>query len=155
MSAHSLASKSNGDPGDRVASRLTGLVVVCFALLLWFVVIPWQVDPASSGWMRPRTLPGICAVGLSLSGAICLLWPTGKTSLHAAQLGRIAFLLALVSVAVWLMARFGFVAAMTTLALALVLFIGERRWVWAAATIVIVPGFLYLSVVELLGRSLP
>ena len=38
------------------ANRLSGLVFVGFGLLLFTVVIPWQVETVAYGWLKPRTL---------------------------------------------------------------------------------------------------
>jgi putative tricarboxylic transport membrane protein len=141
--------------GDRLAARLAGLAVAGFGAALWLWIIPWQVDAVDYGWMRPRTLPTICAVGLLVAGLALAAFPAGATDLSPRRSLKAAALLALMGVAVWAMDRWGFLVAAPFLAAILVAILRERRWPWILAAIAAVPGLIWLAVVPLLGRGLP
>jgi len=140
---------------DRLAARLAGFAVAVLAAALWWWIIPWQVDAADDGWMRPRTLPLICAAGLMLAGLALAAFPAGAADLAPRRSLKAAGLLALLFATVWAMDRWGFVVAAPLLAAILVAILGERRWPWILAAVVGVPGLIWLAVVPLLGRGLP
>lgn len=149
-----MSAPSSGG-SDRTANRAAGLALVGFAALLWFLVIPAQVDTASYGWMRPRTLPSICAVALGLFGAVIAAWPLGAVDLAPGRTLRVATLLGLSGLALWAMGRFGFPWTAPVFAAALVAVLGERRWPWILAAVAVVPAAIWLVVVAALGRTLP
>ncbi|MDF0603439.1 tripartite tricarboxylate transporter TctB family protein [Psychromarinibacter sp. C21-152] len=155
MSEASSGSRQAPGPGDRALTRGAGFAVLAFAAVLWVWIIPWQVDASGTGWMRPRTLPLICAAGLGIGGALLAVVPAGLTDLRPRAHLKAAGLLVIAAVAVWAMARWGFLWVAPVLAAALVAILRERRPLWIAATVIGVPGAIWLAVVELLGRSLP
>jgi putative tricarboxylic transport membrane protein len=143
--------RAAGGPGDRIA----GAVVLALALLLWVVVIPDQIDAVAYGWMRPQTLPSICAAALGLLGALLLLTGGRPMAVDAGQAARLAALLGLLAAAVWAMARTGFVWVAPPLAAVLVVLLGERRWPWALAAVAGAPAAIWIVVAVLLNRPLP
>lgn len=153
MSGPSLAARST--PSDRTVNRITGLAVASFAAAMWVWIIPWQVDSASYGWMRPRTLPSICVVGLGAAGLLVMLFPGGATDIAPRRHLKAAGLLALAAAALWAMGRWGFIWTAPVLAALLVATLRERRPVWIAATVLAVPLGIWLAVEQLLGRTLP
>ena len=156
MSQRSLASDETSGPGaTRAANRIAGLVVTAFALVLWFLVIPDQVDKADYGWMRPRTLPMICAVSLGLLGLILAVFPHGAVDLSPRKSARVAVLALISAIAVWSMGRFGFVIVAPILAAVLLVYLNERRWPCWLGAVVGVPVVIWVVVTQLLGRGLP
>ena len=154
MSAPS--SESDAAPGGaRAANRLAGLAVAGFAALLWFVVIPAEVDSAGYGWMRPRTLPLVCAGALGLFGLLLAAFPGGKVDLAPRRSLRVAGLFALSAAALWAMGQWGFPVTAPALAAALALFLRETRWPWIVAAVACVPATIWLIVTVVLGRNLP
>ncbi len=142
-------------PSDRTVTRITGLAVAGFAAAMWVWIIPWQVDSASYGWMRPRTLPSICVAGLGAAGLLLVMFPGGATDIAPRKHLKAAGLLVLAAAALWAMGRWGFVWTAPVLAAALVVALRERRPVWIAATVITVPLGIWLAVEQLLGRNLP
>ena len=144
-----------GGPGDpRAANRIAGLAVLGFALALWLWLIPWQVDAADYGWLRPRTLPMICAVGLGIGGLGLALFPAGRVELAPVRSLRVAGLLVLAGITVWAIGRWGFLRAAPVFALVLVAVLRERRWPWILASVALIPAFIW-SAAQFLGRPLP
>lgn len=137
------------------SDRYLGIGVLGFALALYFILIPWQVETADYGWLKPRTLPRIIAVGLGLCGIALLLAPPGDS--HPGRLHWLrAALFAGVLIAGLIGMRFvGFVYAAPPLALALMWLAHERRWHWLALGAVGMPALIWLVVAVLLERPLP
>jgi len=157
MSASSSGSDDTGgrSPAALLPARVVGLGVVAFAAALWFWLIPWQVETAGSGFVRPRTLPQICAVGIGLCGLLLLAFPGGAPEVNLRQNLRGTFVLAVCGMTVWVMGHWGFLATTPVLALVLAAALGERRLPWLLATVVVLPLTIWLVVEPLLGRTLP
>lgn len=150
MWVSSLASERTGKTSDRVI----GAVVLCLALALWAIVIPDQVDRASYGWMRPRTMPSICAAVIGALGLLLIVFPKGAEPPDWPAVGRIACVALIALAAAWLIARLGFIYAASPVALALALLTGERRWSWLVMAAALVPLIIW-GTVTILGRPLP
>jgi putative tricarboxylic transport membrane protein len=136
-------------------NRAAGLISVLAGLaLLWFI-IPAQVEAFDEGWVNPDTLPTFVSYILILAGAVQTVLPGGETAFDLRQSLRTALLLLIVTAAVWLMSRFGFVYVAPGLALVVMLFIGERRPVWLLSGIIAAPALIWLIVEQLLERPLP
>ena len=153
MSERSSAS----DPRlSRLGDRLSGAVVVLFALLLWLVIIPDQVDEASYGWMRPRTLPLVATTAMGLFGALLIIFAAPKPVPTSGLPGlRTAAVVAVVAIAIGATGLFGFLIVSPALALVASLLCGERRWPWLLAGVAVVPSTIWLIVSVLLSRPLP
>ena len=102
-------------------------------MLLYAVVIPWQVETVEYGWLRPRTLPRILAVIMGLGGVILLLRPGVQRLPDGLLWARAALFAGVLIVSLALMWQFGFVWVAPGMALAIMLLAGERRWFWLAA----------------------
>ncbi|WP_233270312.1 tripartite tricarboxylate transporter TctB family protein [Chachezhania sediminis] len=138
------------------AGRLVGLAVLCLAGLLWFGLIPAQIEFYDQGFMRPQTLPLICAGGIGICGALLVLFPGGQMGRSdPREVLRGAGVLALCSLAVWAMGYWGFLIVAPVLALILALGLGERRLFWLAIATLALPLAIWLVVEPLLGRALP
>ncbi len=136
--------------------RISGALVMAFALGLWVFVIPDQVDAADYGWMRPRTLPQILAVTLLVLGALLVLLPSrDRDATAAGPAVPVAIGAGLAGGGVLAMGLWGFALAAPALALAAAVFAGERRWPWLLATGIAVPAAIWALVTVFLGRPLP
>lgn len=156
MSAHSSESDAASKPAQsRLINRAAALGLMAFAALLIFWIIPNQVDTASYGWMKPRTLPYICGVMIGSLSLLLLIFPQGQTSLNPPETIRAFCVLAALGLALWAMAWVGFLWVAPVLALGLILALGERRPLWIAATVLVIPGLIWFVVEWLLGRALP
>lgn len=148
-----------GQPGprmsERAVNRLSGLGVAVFGLLLMVWLIPVHVEEASYGWLRPQTLPQICAVALIGLGLWLAARPGGTVEIDGAEAALCALVAVLSACALWAMGRFGFLVTAPAYAALLVAIIGERRWYWALAGIFGAPAIIWLVVRVLLERPLP
>jgi len=137
-------------------NRLSGLAVAIFGLLLLFVIIPANTEIVDDyGWIRPQTLPDACAVLLIVFGALQAALPSGEIRMRPRETVRALLFAAVAGVALWGMAKFGFLLAAPVLALAVMLLVGERRPGWLAAGAVALPAVIWTAVVVLLERTLP
>jgi len=140
---------------QRTINRLSGLAFAGFgaALLLW--IIPAHTETASYGWLKPDTLPKICAWGLAGLGLLQALMPRGEVSLDGYEFAMVAVVAALSAVTIWGIGQFGFLVTGPIFAAVLVWLIGERRPIWIAAAILGAPALTWVVVDLLLGRPLP
>ena len=123
------------------ANRISGLVVLLFALALYFLIIPAHTETVGSGWLKPDTLPLVAACALGFLGLAQIYRARGDTSIGTTALA--------------LMSLFGFViGGIPAIALFMALS-GERRALLIGATSLAVPVMIWFFIVELLGRSLP
>lgn len=137
------------------ADRLSGLFFVAFGVLLYLVIIPWQVETVDYGWLKPRTLPRILAVILGLCGVVLALRPPGDTAHRDTRWARAAVFACVLILSLGLMAQLGFVFVAPAMALAIMVLSGERRPKWLALGVVGMPLLIWLVVAQLLERPLP
>lgn len=137
-------------------NRGSGLAITLAGLALLLFVIPDQVEVVDYGWVRPETVPNAMAVALIGLGLIQAVLPTGGTSpWRMSPALRALGYLAVTALAVWAMGRFGFVAVAPVMVLVLMLLIGERRPFWLGLGVLAMPAVIWLTVTQLLDRTLP
>ncbi|MDA0961753.1 MAG: tripartite tricarboxylate transporter TctB family protein [Proteobacteria bacterium] len=134
--------------------RITGAALIILGGLLIWWIIPWQAEAVGYGWLRPRTLPYIIAVGLLLCGAWMMLRPVAE-ALPAANWPRAALYAGILVAGLALMSRFGFLWVGPPMALVLMLIAGERRPLWLTAGAAGTPAAIWVYVAVLLERPLP
>ncbi len=135
--------------------RWTGLFFIAFGVLLYAVIIPWQVETADYGWLRPRTLPRIVAAIIVICGVVLAVKPAADARPGAFHWGRAALFAGLLGLGLWAMSWFGFVIVAPPLALALMWLAFERRPLWLALGAVGMPALIWLVVAVFLERPLP
>lgn len=138
-----------------IANRISGLAVALFGLVLITWIIPANTETVERGWMRPQTIPDTCAVLLIALGVIHAVFPTGKVIMRPKETLRAIGYAIVALLALWAMDRFGFLIAAPVFALVIMLLVGEKRPVWLAAGAVALPITIWVTVVVLLGRTLP
>lgn len=139
----------------QTADRVGGLLFIAFGALLYFIIIPSQVEVVDSGWVLPESVPNFVAISLAVLG-ICLIWkptpvPIGEWKSHP----RALLFFSLICGGVALMGWFGFTVIAPILALAIMWFMGERRPLWLLIGVVALPFTIWLLVVPILDRVLP
>jgi len=135
-------------------NRISGLVVAVFGIILLFWIIPRHTEPVDYGWLRPATLPNVTAIVVIISSIIHILFPSGKAEFDG-QLAMRAGLFFMISLAgLFLMHHAGFLIAAPLLVTVLMLLVGERRPLWLATGIVLVPLGIWSAIELLLKRSL-
>ena len=138
-----------------IANRLSGLLVALFGLALMVWIIPAHTETVEQGWMRPQTIPDICAVLLIALGLLHAVLPTGVVILRPKETLRVLMFAFAAGIGLWAMDQFGFLLAAPVLALIVMLLVGERRPVWLGAGAVALPVAIWFAVVVLLERTLP
>ncbi len=135
-------------------NRISGLVVAVFGIILLFWIIPRHTEAVDYGWLRPATLPNVTAIVVIISSIIHIIFPSGKAEFDG-QLAMRAGLFFMISLAgLFLMHHVGFLIAAPLLVTVLMLLVGERRPLWLATGIVLVPLGIWSTIELLLKRSL-
>jgi putative tricarboxylic transport membrane protein len=135
-------------------NRLSGLVVAVFGIILLFWIIPRHTEAVDYGWLRPATLPNVTAIVVIISSIIHVIFPSGMAEFDG-QLAMRAGLFFMISLAgLFLMHHVGFLIAAPLLVTVLMLLVGERRPLWLATGIVLVPLGIWSAIELLLKRSL-
>ncbi|MEP4196104.1 MAG: tripartite tricarboxylate transporter TctB family protein [Aliishimia sp.] len=140
---------------DNLSDRLCGLFFVAFGLVLFFYLIPTQVETVDFGSIRPKTMPQVLSVILIVSGAMLMLKPADGTDLQPLPWGKTSVIVAVLVAGLFAMSRVGFEFAAAPLALVLMLVMGERRPLWLGIGTLGMPALIWFAVTILLERPLP
>lgn len=138
-----------------MTDRLCGLFFVLFGLMLFFYLIPTQIEPVDYGAIRPKTMPQILAVIIAVFGFILMVKPADGSNLQPMPWGRSSLIVAVLSGGLWLISLFGFIFVAPFLALVLMVIMGERRPLWLGLGVVGMPALIWFAVTILLERPLP
>ncbi|MGI3169860.1 tripartite tricarboxylate transporter TctB family protein [Pseudooceanicola sp. C21-150M6] len=143
--------RSAGHPANRIA----GLAVAALggALLLW--IIPANTDSTGSGWLRPDTIPTICAWAFVLLGLVQCARPRGDLQPVGDDIVIVVAAATASVIALWAMGRVGFLPVAPVFAGVLVALFRERRPACIAGAVLGAPAVTYLVVRVLLDRPLP
>ena len=136
-------------------NRISGFSVIIFGLVLIFFIFPDQIEFGDYGWVKPQTLPNICAFILLILGLIQTIFPTGKIKF---EINNLIFsgVFAITSIlGVVGFHYLGFIFAAPLFSLVIMLLIGERRIMWLIIGVVVLPMFIWFLVEYLLERGLP
>jgi putative tricarboxylic transport membrane protein len=136
-------------------NRLSGLVSVFIGMILMFWIIPNQTETVDEGWLRPATLPMITAVIVMVAGLVQSIFPKGTVQFEWRPSTKALLYLVMGIGGLWLMHGIGFIMAAPVLMLALMLKVGERRWIWLFSGVVLLPALIWFCVDFLLKRPLP
>lgn len=140
---------------DNPTDRLCGLFFVLFGLMLFFYLIPTQIETVDYGAIRPKTMPQILSVIMGVFGAILMLRPSDGTDLQQVPWLKSARIVAILVAGLMLIAQFGFVYIAAPLSLALMRIMGERRPLWLGLGVLGMPALIWFAVTVLLERPLP
>ncbi len=135
--------------------RLSGLFFALFGLMLFFYLIPTQVETVDYGAIRPKTLPQILAVIIGVFGAVLMLRPADGSDLQRMPWAKSTGIVFILCVGLWLISHFGFEFIAAPLALILMLVMGERRPLWLGLGVLAMPALIWFVVTILLQRPLP
>lgn len=140
---------------DRLANRVSGLACAAFGAALLFWIIPTATEEVSYGWVRPQTVPTAMAWVILIGGLGIALRPEDGIAPDGPAFARAALLFALVALGCVAIDWTGFVVVAPVLALAVMLWMGMRSWLWLAIGAFGVPFVTWLAAEVLLGRPLP
>lgn len=136
--------------------RILGAVAFLFGLALFFLVIPANVRSAPGSLSDPRLFPNIAAMMFVGLGMLQLLFSRERVELPPMREPLRVTILALVTiVAVFLMEWVGFVIVAPLLMAVLMLFLRERRPVWVAIVVFLLPAAIWFSFHVVLRTPLP
>lgn len=137
------------------ADRVSGAFFLLFGLAMYFLVIPNQVETVDGGNLAPKTMPNIISVIIAVCGAVLVLKPTPQKMRDPRQMALTGVYVALLAAGIYAMSLFGFEYVAPVLAFVLMWLIGERRPLWLAGGVVIMPATIWFIVTHALGRALP
>ncbi len=135
-------------------NRISGVVVAVFGIILFFWIIPRHTETVDYGWLRPATLPNVTAVIVIVASIIHALFPSGKAEFDGLLAMRAGLFFVISLAGLFLMHHVGFLIAAPLLIMVLMLLIGERRPLWLATGVVLVPLGIWSAIELLLKRSL-
>ncbi len=136
-------------------SRASGLVCIIAGLVLYFLIIPAQIEVGEPALILPDTLPNAMALAMAFAG-ILILFESGED--HKADfrlLLRTFLFLAVLVVAFFLINQIGLLWTAPIMGGVIMILAHERRPVWILVGTVLVPFFMWLLFEVLLGRVLP
>lgn len=137
------------------ADRASGLGVFVLGLMLYFVVIPGQIETVDEGWMRPNSLPNVLALVLMACGLLLQLRATAHRIENPRKMAMAALYFVVLALGLAAISLVGFTLSAPILAAAVMLLMGERRPIWLGFGIIGTPFVIWLVVEQALGRVLP
>jgi putative tricarboxylic transport membrane protein len=137
------------------ADRASGLGVFVLGLMLYFVVIPEQIETVDEGWMRPNSLPNVLALVLMGCGLLLQLRATAHRIENPREMAMAALYFVVLALGLAAISLLGFTYAAPILAAAVMLLMGERRPIWLGLGIFGTPLVIWLVVEQAPGRVLP
>ncbi|MEP1765493.1 MAG: hypothetical protein ABJJ53_02390 [Sulfitobacter sp.] len=134
--------------------RLQSALLVLGMLIVYFFVMPGQVDLVEDARIVPRTVPSIAIGIIALAGVVQFLTSKAVIDIDVLLCVRAAICTAFVIACVAGMERFGFEYVAPILALGVMLGIGERRPHWLFIGVFVIPIGVWLLVERVLDRIL-
>ena len=136
-------------------NRASGLGVIIAGLVLLFWIIPHQTEIADFGWLKPATLPKICAVIIIITGVLHCIFPTGKAEFDIESSLRVGLFFLISCIGLYVIGLIGFVFGAPLLIAVIMFFVGEHRPVWLVSGIILLPAVIWLCISVLLNKPLP
>lgn len=140
---------------SNITDRGTGAFFMVFGALLYFAIIPAQVDDGGESWVLPTTIPNAVSITMALCGALLMLRPTNQRGQNTTDLMFAIMYIVLLSVGLFVMSYVGFIYTVPFIALIIMFLIGERRPFWLGIGVIGLPVIIWVLVVQVLERSLP
>ena len=138
-----------------VVNRFSASFFVLLGFFLIYFIFPIEIEKIDYGWVRPQTLPNICAFLLIIFGMVQFIFPKGKVDLNFNQILWSGIFMFAAFIAIFGFHNFGFIYTAPIFSLTIMLLIGERRIPWLLLGVLLIPFLIWLSVDQILGRFLP
>ena len=135
--------------------RITGAFFALLGLFLYFVFIPSSVEQIESVWLAPDTFPNFLSILLTGFGAALIIFPSEQRPPNTAEVAKVGLYVVILTIGYYAIAQIGYVYIAPLIALAIMLILGERRLLWLATGVVLMPAIIWFAIVILLDRSLP
>ena len=137
----------------RLRPRIVGAALVVLGLVIALFIVPAQTLQLGRAVMQPAALPTACGLAIALCGLAILLRPMPDSA--SAMLVPITGAVTLALISYFGMRGLGFAIMAPALVLLMMLYMGERRWLWLGVGALLVPLAIWFCFVLLLGRQLP
>ena len=138
-----------------LVNRLSASFVIFLGLSLIYFIFPVEIESLDYGWVRPQTLPNICALLLIIFGIVQFIFPKGKVVLEFEQILWSGVFVLAAFIAVFGFHYLGFIYTAPIFALSIMFLLGEKRILWLLLGVFLIPFLILLIVEQLLGRLLP
>ena len=138
-----------------LVNRLSASFFIFLGLAFIYFIFPIEIEKLDYGWVRPQTLPNICAFLLIIFGIVQFIFPKGKVVLEFEQILWSGVFVSVAFIAVFGFHKFGFIYTAPIFALSIMLLIGENRIIWLILGAIVIPFSVWQIVENLLGRFLP
>ena len=138
-----------------LVNRLSASFFIFLGLAFIYFIFPIEIEKLDYGWVRPQTLPNICAFLLIIFGIVQFIFPKGKVVLEFEQILWSGVFVSAAFIAVFGFHYLGFIYTAPIFALSIMFLLGEKRILWLLLGVFLVPFIIWLTVQELLGRFLP
>ncbi|MCC5986679.1 MAG: tripartite tricarboxylate transporter TctB family protein [Pararhodobacter sp.] len=126
---------------------------MALGLVIALIIVPAQTLQLGRAVMQPAALPMACGLAMVLCGLAIVLKPMPDSG--SAMLVPVTGAVTLALISYFGMRGLGFVIMAPALVLLMMLYMGERRWLWLGVGTLLVPLGIWLCFVVLLGRQLP
>ena len=138
-----------------LSNRLSGLAVCLLGILLLAVVFPAEIETVDYGWVRPATVPRICAICLVALGLAQAAFPSGEAGIDWREIPWVGLFCGVTALALYGLHRLDFIIAAPVFSAVIMGLAGERRPGWLAAGVIVLPAATWFIVIHLLERRLP
>ena len=128
-----------------LVNRLSASFFIFLGLSLIYFIFPVEIESLDYGWVRPQTLPNICALFLIIFGIVQFIFPKGKVVLEFEQILWSGVFVSAAFIAVFGFHKFGFIYTAPIFALSIMLLIGEKRILWLLLGVFLIPFLILLS----------
>lgn len=140
-----------------------GIFFAAFSLLLYFVIIPWQIRDVPGVALSPRSFPlaitafmFFLSLALTVSGWLKRNRPDQKVFSMSVQEAKLAPLTLLIVGAYTYSLNFiSYIPATVVCMAALMLVYGQRKWWRLGAMAIILPVCIFLAFTHLFGFRMP
>ena len=138
-----------------LVNRLSASFFIFLGSTLIFFIFPIEIEKLDYGWVRPQTLPNICAFLLIIFGIAQLIFPKGKVILDFNQILWSCTFVIVAFISIFGFHNFGFIYTAPIFSLIIMLLISEKRVLWLFLGVLLIPFLIWMTVEQVLGRLLP
>ncbi|POF34903.1 tripartite tricarboxylate transporter TctB family protein [Roseibium marinum] len=145
----------------RRANVISGAVLTVFSLVMLFVIIPWQIDPAPKGMISTRLVPNLMMIAIAAMSVVLIVTnlksangATDPSPLTLADLRVVLRIGGLFAAVIALYLLIGPLPAGFALVFGGLLLLGERRPVMLAGMPVLLLTALWLLFYKVLGTAI-
>ena len=136
------------------ADRASGLFFVFLGALLYFWIIPAQVESSEGSWLNPSSIPNITTLIISVCGVLLVIKPSGHRAQEADKYLIVGVYVCVLAVGLFAIEQVGFLYSAPGIALVVMVLMGERRPLWLFIGVAVIPIGIWYLVDQVLERSI-